>query len=169
VTAGGHRFLERPELRLELGEMEPEAVGLPSEVLELSEREPCGARPGELVVNAVAAAAPTIEASIPPLEIMSSFSAGRSPSNRSNRSAMNARGPGSPRVGEYCRAVASPLRISSAKMSAMTSPGNVDGSGNPPENEMMSVTLASARIEAMPSPTPPFVRLANASAQVLAR
>jgi len=60
-------------------------------------------------------------------------------------------------------AEASPAAMSLPRISARAGPGNVAGSGKPPENEMRSVAVESARIDPSPSPTSPLVRVAKRS------
>jgi hypothetical protein len=62
-------------------------------------------------------------------------------------------------------AEASPAAISLLRISARAGPGNVAGSGKPPENEMRSVAVESARIDPSPSPTSPLVRVAKRCSQ----
>ena len=77
---------------------------------------------------------------------------------------MNARIPGSPGVGAYWKAEGSPEEMISPSTSARSGPGNVAGSGKPPENEMTSVAPDWARISARPAPWSTRVRAANADA-----
>ncbi len=103
-------------------------------------------------------------ASIEPLVISSSSSAGRRPWNVSSRSANASSGPASPRVGAYWNALSSPVSVNSCSSDEIRSRGKVSGSGKPPANEITSGMPSSARTDAIPSPTSPRVRVAaNAS------
>src|SRR6185437_1326702 len=105
-------------------------------------------------------------ASIAPLVISSSSSAGRRPCSDSIRSASASRGPASPRVGAYWNALASPASANSASSAAARSRGNVSGSGKPPAKEIRPGTPSNARISAIPAPTFPRVRAAKSVSEV---
>src|SRR5918996_279913 len=104
-------------------------------------------------------------ASIAPLVISSSSSAGRRPCSLWIRPARASKGPARPRVGAYWNALASPVATNSWKSVETRSRGNVSGSGKPPANEITSGMPSSARTDAIPSPTSARVRAASSASQ----